>query len=262
VITSLDKRLLLQHLLGVDAEEYLRTAPHVLNQAQQSDYDALLQRRSAGEPVAKIIGKKAFWKHLFLTNRQTLDPRPESELIIEAVLRHRPDTASPYHFLDCGTGSGCLLLSLLHEYPNAIGEGVDILPEAIATANHNATRLGVENRSHFRTLRWTSLQKPLYDIIVSNPPYIPTCDIPTLLPDVTEYDPMEALDGGTDGLNAYRELFSCLETLMKPRAIFVCEIGVGQEADVVAIGKAASMKHRETIQDLADIPRVLVWERK
>ncbi len=259
-IDPLDARLLLQHVLGISAEEYLRSSPVRLNASQEEMYEGLMARRQAGEPVAKIIGQKPFWKHHFLTNRHTLDPRPESEHIIEAALAHRPDIMAPHRILDCGTGTGCLLLSLLHEYPNATGIGIDILPEALMTAKETAGRLGLEERADFRHLPWTDLHEPVYDIVVSNPPYIPTLDIASLMSDVACYDPYAALDGGEDGLDAYRELFAHMPRLLKPSGIFICEIGVEQEAGVVALGMSASMSYHGTWKDLAGIPRVLLWE--
>jgi release factor glutamine methyltransferase len=260
-ITAQDARRLLCHILGLSAETYQAGAPFTLTVQQQQVYDALMRRRLEGEPVAKIIGKKDFWKHTFLTNRHTLDPRPESEHLIEAVLAYRPDTSHTYHILDCGTGSGCLLLSLLHEYGHAQGLGIDISPHAITTAQANATRLSLMDRASWQVTSWRDLTTPPYDIVISNPPYIPTLDISALMSDVKEYDPLIALDGGEDGLDAYRELFAHLSTLLKRGGLFVCEIGASQEVDVVTIGKAAQMSYRETIRDLAGLPRVLVWER-
>jgi release factor glutamine methyltransferase len=256
-----DVRRLLQYVLGMSAEAYQASAPCVLSEVQQHVYDAYVARRLAGEPIAKIIGEKAFWKHSFLTNHHTLDPRPESEHLIEAVLAHRPDASLPFRILDCGTGTGCLLLSLLHEYPHAHGTGIDISAEALATAESNATRLGLIDRTTWHITSWNDLATPPYDIIISNPPYIPTLDISALMEDVKKYDPFTALDGGEDGLDAYRELFAHLGTLLKPNGLFVCEIGASQEVDVVALGKAAQMSYRETIRDLAGLPRILVWER-
>jgi release factor glutamine methyltransferase len=261
VTDSLDSRLLLQHVLGVSHAAYLRAAPITLSDTQQTDYAALLARRALGEPVAKIIGEKAFWKHCFFTNQHTLDPRPESEHIIEAVLHHRPDVRAPYRILDCGTGTGCLLLSLLHEYSEAYGVGVDISQHAITTATQNATRLHLKKRADFQHLPWTEACDPVYDIVVSNPPYIPSCDMLTLHTDVVDYDPHMALDGGIDGLDAYRDLFAHMQHMLKHGGLFVCEIGIGQEADVLAIGIESGMFYQATVHDLAGIPRTLVWER-
>lgn len=260
-ISSSETRRLMQHVLGLSAQSYQVGAPFVLTHEQQYTYDALVERRLKGEPIAKIIGYKSFWKHDFLTNRNTLDPRPESEHLIEAVLKYRPDTSLPTRILDCGTGSGCLLLSLLHEYPHAHGTGVDISAEAIATASANAHRLGVSDRTAWHITAWSDLTTPPYDIVISNPPYIPTLDISALMNDVKSYDPFTALDGGEDGLDAYRDLFAHLGTLLKRGGLFVCEIGASQEVDAVALGRAAQMSYRETIRDLAGLPRILVWER-
>lgn len=255
----LDIRLLTQHVLGMSREDYIKHSPVTLTDEQQNMLDALLVRRAAGEPVAKIIGCKPFWKHEFITNAHTLDPRPDSEWLIEAVLKHVPDTEKPYKFLDCGTGTGCLLLSLLHEYPNATGLGIDQSGNAIEVAERNSEVLGLKKRASFYHLDWTKLDKSLYDIVISNPPYIPTHDIASLMPDVQRYDPVKALDGGSDGLDAYKQLFTLLNTRLKTHGQYICEIGQGQDADIIALGKNAGFVHQDTLHDLAGIARILVF---
>ncbi len=258
-LSPLDKRLLTQYVLGLSQEDYIKRSPIALSDSQQQTLDALLARRAAGEPIAKIIGRKPFWKHEFYTNEHTLDPRPDSEWLIEAVLKHCPDTATPYRILDCGTGTGCLLLSLLHEYSQASGVGIDQSAEAIQVAQRNAESLELEKRVTFRHLDWTRLDDSLYDVVVSNPPYIPTHYIASLMPDVQRYDPMKALDGGSDGLKAYKQLFTQLDTRLKIHGHYICEIGQGQADDVVALGRDAGFSHLDTLHDLAGIARILVF---
>lgn len=219
--------------------------------------DDFIHRRKQGEPVSKIVGQKGFWKRDFYVNADVLDPRPDSETLIEAVLKTFPDTTVDYHILDIGTGSGCLLLTLLDEYPNAQGTGIDISEKALAVAQKNNTT----NRADF-------LQKDMfsddftaglvqYDIIISNPPYIPTKDIETLDNAVKLYDPLTALDGGVDGLNPYRRLSACLAAILKPNGRVFFEIGQGQENDVISIMAQNLWVLGDMYMDLGGIVRVL-----
>lgn len=258
-VSARDKRLLLLHALDMSPEAYARYGPQPLDAQSEARYQALLARRAAGEPVAAILGRKPFWKHDFLTTTATLDPRPESELIIEAVLEFRPDKQQPYRILDCGTGTGCLLLSLLSEYPGATGTGVELSHEAAAIAEANTTQLALADRAKIVNSDWTSLPGMRYDVIVSNPPYIPSGDIDDLMPEVAHYDPHLALDGGDSGLTAYKDLFSILDTILETDGLFVCEIGYGQSADVTKLATQAGMAHQATKHDLDGIARTLVF---
>lgn len=223
----------------------------------QEQIDDFIRRRKQGEPVSKILNQKGFWKRDFYVNTDVLDPRPDSETLIEAVLKTFPDTTVDCHILDVGTGSGCLLLTLLDEYPNAKGTGIDISEKALAVAQKNNTT----NRADF-------LQKDMfsddftdglkqYDIIVSNPPYIPTKDIELLDNAVKLYDPITALDGGEDGLNPYRRLSECLHKILKPNGRVFFEIGQGQEKDVISIMESNNWILEKMCADLNSIIRVL-----
>ena len=196
----------------------------LLQEAASSDEElnSFITRRLAGEPVAKIVGKKGFWKDDFIVSKDVLDPRPDSETLIEAVLEKFPNKDKTLRFLDLGTGSGCLLLSLLGEYKNAMGVGIDISEKALAIANQNkgdkrAEFIQHDMRSHLSDLG-------LFDIMISNPPYIPTAEIQTLQKDVKDYDPLLALDGGADGLDFYRAL-----SKQRPAPHLFIEIGKDQE---------------------------------
>jgi release factor glutamine methyltransferase len=257
-ISSRDYKLLVQHILRVPRTSLLQEN-FTLTPQQQILLDAYCARREVGEPIAKIIGKKAFWKHEFLTTQHTLDPRPESEHMIEAVLHHRPNRDHAWRILDMGTGTACLLLSLLHEYPHAMGTGIDISAEALSVAHHNATALSLQDRANFMNLSWTELPKSVYDIIITNPPYIPLSDIEHLDVDVKQYDPLLALDGGEDGLKAYRQIFQCVRGLLTQHGLFICEIGINQQHDVCMLGEQAGLQCIEIVHDLANIPRVLVF---
>jgi release factor glutamine methyltransferase len=261
VIPKRDEQLLKQFLLKLTREELLRDNPS-LTQAQQIELNELCARAAADEPIAKIIGKKSFWKHDFITSSNTLDPRPETELIIEAVLALRP-SESPLKILDLGTGTGCLLLSLLHEYPNASGVGVDISADALAIAQQNLQNMpeNLKKRTNFINLSWTNVYNVLYDIIVTNPPYIPTCDINLLEKAVRDFDPTIALDGGEDGLNAYKEIFAISPSLLKKNGLIICEIGINQHNDVINIANNHRFSLLNQAADLAGTIRVLSFER-
>ena len=211
--------------------------------------NAFISRRLAGEPVAKIIGKKGFWKDDFIVSKDVLDPRPDSETLIEAVLEKFPDKNQTLRILDLGTGSGCLLLSLLGEYQNATGVGIDISPKALAIANQNK---GNKNAEFIvRDMRQDLSDLGLFDIMISNPPYIPTNEIQTLERDVKDYDPLLALDGGQDGLDFYRAL-----TKQHLATTLFIEIGKGQESQVVPLFESQGWHFVQSWKDLGGITRV------
>lgn len=226
IISALDKRILTAFVLNITTEKLLLDDV-ALDNAQSERLEQLLRRRAAGEPVSKIIGRKEFWSLDFKTTGATLDPRPDSETLVEAVLRHISEKDKLYNIVDFGTGTGCLLLSVLSEYPNATGVGVDISPDALSIAQENAQLLGLSDRATFQQSEWGAELdgEGVFDIILSNPPYIPSEVIPTLEADVAEYDPMLALDGGADGLDEYRRLLPDIARLLAPQAYAFIEIG-------------------------------------
>ena len=230
--------------------------------ADGGDLDAKIRRRLNHEPVSKIIGKKGFWKSEFITSPDVLDPRPDSETMIMSVLKYCPNKNKPYRILDIGVGSGCLLFSLLDEYPHATGVGIDISPKALQIATQNKQgRPATLIQKDFYQPNWTDgLEK--FDIIISNPPYIPTEGIETLSPDVRLFDPLSALDGGPDGLNAYRALSKSLSALLNKDGLVFLEIGAGQEQSVTQIFTIAGFTLKNTVPDFGGIPRVLVFEKK
>ncbi|MBR6412414.1 MAG: peptide chain release factor N(5)-glutamine methyltransferase [Alphaproteobacteria bacterium] len=229
--------------------------------ADGGDLDAKIRRRLNHEPVSKIIGKKGFWKSEFITSPDVLDPRPDSETMIAAVLEHCPDKNRSYHILDIGVGSGCLLFSLLDEYPCATGVGIDISPQALQIATQNKQgRPATLIQKDFYQPNWTDdLEK--FDIIISNPPYIPTGEIETLSPDVRLFDPLSALDGGPDGLDAYRALAKSLPTLLNKGSLIFLEIGQNQEQDVSQIFTSADFRLLKIVPDLGHINRILVLNK-
>lgn len=237
----------------------------LLCQAAQDDSDKLnayIERRLKHEPVSKIIGKRGFWKADFLSTVDVLDPRPDSEILIDAVLRFYPKHGNPYRILDIGVGSGCLLFSLLDEYPIATGIGIDKSIKALQVAEKNQQgRSATLIQADFTQENW-SVDLGQFDIVVSNPPYIPSADIDKLAPDVYLYDPRDALDGGTDGLDAYRHLTKTVYSLLKPNAFLFLEIGINQAESVSALFQAAGLSLVETDVDFGAIPRALIFQKR
>lgn len=219
-----------------------------------------IKRRKCGEPVSKIIGEKGFYKSVFKTSVDVLDPRPDSETIIEAVLQFFPNHTQSLKILDVGTGSGCLLATLLQEYPHAEGIGIDLSEKALQIARKNLNGLPAKLvQKDFMKNDWNK-DLGVFDVIISNPPYIPSNEIENLDLAVKKYDPLIALDGGSDGLNAYRQLSKTLPLSLTNGGKVVYEIGQGQENDVVEIMHESSWKFVSSLADLAGITRVLLFE--
>jgi release factor glutamine methyltransferase len=219
---------------------------------------SMLRRALAHEPLSRIRGRREFWSLDFVLSPETLDPRPESETIVEAVLARLAERGRAYRFLDLGTGTGCLLLALLSEYPRAAGLGTDLSPGAVATATTNAERLGLTGRAQFTVADWGRGLDGTYDAVVANPPYIVSGGLADLPPEVRDYDPALALDGGADGLAAYRAIAAVLPQRLAPGGLFVCEIGAGQKATVAGIISVAGLVVEDIVPDLAGIPRCVV----
>ncbi len=254
-------RRLLAAALGRSAAELFAHPETALTAAQEARVAEMLGRMLAREPLSRIIGRREFWGLEFVLSAATLDPRPESESVVEAVLSRLPDRTLTYRFLDLGTGTGCLLLALLSEFPQAIGVGIDVAAGAARAARHNAVRLGLAERAHFAVGDWAGAIAGRFDAVVANPPYIATPAIPELPPEVRDYDPHRALDGGADGLAAYRAIAADLPRLLAPGGLFAAEIGLGQ-ADCVALILAQNgLAIDGFAADLAGIIRCVVARR-
>ena len=257
-----DARCLLGLALGRDMPVLPHEVLSPLDTVCQKHLSAMLERRLAGEPISRIRGWREFWSLRFAISRSTLDPRPDSETIVEAAVTwailNSAQTA-PLRCLDLGTGSGCLLIALLSELPQAIGVGIDLSLDAIGVAAANANALGFGGRAHFHQHSFCDDLSNFgsFDIILSNPPYIPTLDIAGLAVDVKDFDPALALDGGIDGMTCWHGLLPRLgESLNDKGAAFV-EIGSGQEASIVQLAANANLEFVRSYRDLSDVIRCL-----
>lgn len=224
---ALDARLLLCHAAGISHENLVAGGNQEAAESARTAFEALVARRAGGEPVARILGEKEFWGLTFRLGPDTLVPRPDSECIVAAVLDGVTDRNAPLRVLDLGTGTGCLLLALLSELPNASGVGVDISKAALDVARANAKALGLNARACFVQSNWAEGVEGPFDIIVSNPPYIPASEIETLSREVREHDPLRALEGGADGLDCYRVILKQAPKLLAPKGQIVLETSPG-----------------------------------
>jgi release factor glutamine methyltransferase len=241
---ELDARLLVAHALGLDHAALAAQAARALTQAEADTIAALAARRLAHEPVARIIGVKEFWGLNFKLNSATLVPRPETETVVEAALDAIDQSQArggALRVADLGTGSGALLLALLSELPRARGFGTDVSPEALGCARDNAVALGLAERASFLACDYGSALEGPFDIVVSNPPYVARGDIGALAPEVRVFDPPLALDGGPDGLDAYRAIITAARHLLSPASVLVLELGIGQLGAVKSLLAAAGL---------------------
>jgi release factor glutamine methyltransferase len=251
-------RRLLAIALGLTPEEVFARPDRTVTRDEGEGIAAVLRRALMHEPSSRIEGVRPFWNLNFLLSPDTLDPRPETETIVEAVIARLPARDRAYRILDLGTGTGCLLLALLSEYPMASGAGVDRSFGAVQTAKGNAARLGLAGRAGFAVGDWAAAIGGKFDAVIANPPYIETGEIPRLPREVRDFDPVLALDGGPDGLDAYRRLARDLPRLVAPGGVFACEIGAGQGAAVAQILAEHGLTVDAVVPDLAGIPRCMV----
>ena len=217
-----------------------------------------LARMVGGEPLSRILGWREFWGLRFALSPDTLDPRPESETIVEAVLARIGERAAPLTILDLGTGTGCLLLALLSEFPSASGIGIDLSAGAAATARRNAEALGFGHRARFAVGSWGSALSARFNAIVANPPYIARAALAGLAPEVVRYDPRFALDGGDDGLAAYRQIAREMPDRLVGDGVFVAEVGFGQATAAAEIFASAGLFIDGIERDLAGVERCVV----
>jgi len=256
-----EARVLLAAALGWDRAELLARSDVNLGEAARTRLAEMVARRAAREPVARILGYREFWSLRFELSPETLDPRPDSETLVEAALAALGDRDRPYRVLDFGTGSGCLLLALLSELPNAEGLGIDSAAGALDVARRNAAALGMAPRARFQHGDWGLGLDGAWDVVLANPPYIASSEIETLMPEVARFEPRPALDGGVDGLDAYRALAPAVRRLLASDGIGVLEVGAGQSGDVKRLLEGEGLVLRTLRHDLSGVDRCLVVGR-
>lgn len=258
----IDARLLLESASGASRADILADPRRALSGAQMTVLEDYLARRERREPVSRILGAKGFWNIMLKVTPDVLTPRPDTETILDVVLPlYGEDDA--FSVLDLGVGSGAILLAILAERPGARGLGVDVSEEALAVARENAAGLGLAGRAAFLRSDWTAgLGPDQFDLVVSNPPYIASGEIAALEPEVRDHEPRLALDGGEDGLAAYRRLAPESLRVLKPGGAFAFEVGAGQHAAVERLARDAGAVDIKVSQDLAGRERVISGRKK
>jgi release factor glutamine methyltransferase len=257
----LDARLLLAAATRKTVEQIVARPEHALSAPESEAFATLLARRARREPVSQLLGRREFWSLDFVTTRDTLTPRPDTETLVETALRLFPDRGQPLRVLDLGTGTGCLLVALLSEYSAATGVGTDASAAAAAIARHNVSAHRLQDRARIVVGNWDDGIDGDFDLIVSNPPYIATAELAGLDPEVVSYEPREALDGGADGLDAYRDLAPRVARRLAPGGFALLEIGLGQVADVESVVVDAGLQVHGRACDLAGRERCAVVKR-
>jgi release factor glutamine methyltransferase len=256
-----DARLLLAHALQVEPVEVIMRETDAIDPVLLIQYEALIQRRLAGEPVSRIRGWREFYGRRFKVTPDVLDPRPETELLVEEVLKRLPADG---RVLDLGTGSGCILVSVLAERGDASGVGVDVSAGALGVARQNAESLGVATRARFIEGGWSAALEAgfsPFDLVLSNPPYVAEAEFASLDADVRRYDPKIALTPGGDGLGAYRAILALAGKLVKSGGSIGFEFGLGQEAAVAGMMEAARLHDIVVLKDLAGLFRAAFGRR-
>ena len=268
---SLDCRLLLSYVLEKKSTLYTHENVYI-TEDQIKKFKVLISERSLGKPVSRIINKRNFWKRDFKLNEEVLDPRQDTEVLITAVLKYYSNIFDKLDILDLGSGSGCIGLSLLEELKNSNVSFLDVSKKSLEIVKINATEYNLEHRSAYFQLNWNSKNwdsdllkfrnKSKFDIIVTNPPYIPTDEIKSLQREVKDFDPFVALDGGLDGLMAYKTIFPKFNRILKNGSKIFVEIGIGQEDMVIKIGYENNLLLLGHEKDLSGIVRVIVFMTK
>jgi len=254
---QLDSEILLSNSIKRDKKHIILNPKELLNQEQLNKFNSLIERRKKGEPIAYLINKKEFWKDEFFVNRDVLIPRPDTELIIEQILKIY-SKSKQLQVLDIGTGSGCILLSTLKERPNFYGTGIDISKKSINVSKFNAKQLNLINRVKFYNSSVDNFKIGKYDLIVSNPPYIELFNLKYLEKDVVNFEPKLALSGGLDGFSKIRKVINKARTLIKKNGKFILEIGFNQKNKVKKILKEEGFYVNKSIKDYGNNDRCIV----
>ena len=251
-----EARLLLAHAMGATSGNLIGFSEQSIS--DPSNYFDLVKKRVAYVPYSRIVGKREFWSLDFQLTGDTFDPRPDSEVMVYSALHGIDNKSAELRIADLGTGTGCLLLALLSELQNSTGVGIDLNPATATAAAANATKLGLRTRATFIAGDWGTSLSGKFNLIVANPPYISTLDIQKLAPGVRLYDPILALDGGVDGLDAYRALAPDLVRLLVPGGLAIIEVGIVQAASVIEILKAVDLTVTSIDRDLSGVDRCIV----
>jgi release factor glutamine methyltransferase len=254
----LDARLLVAHVLNVSATTVFAHPERPLSAAEEELLSQAGRRRLRREPMSHILGSREFWSLSFKVTADTLDPRPDTETLVEAALSAIPDRQAALRLLDFGTGTGCILLALLSELPQATGVGIDASPAALAVARENAKTLGLSHRAGFVLGDWGRGIDQAFDVILANPPYIPEGDIDGLEAEVALFEPRDALAGGDDGLDCYRALAPDVARLLKPGGIAALEVGLGQAEVVGRFLQDRKLTLLAVRRDLAGVERCVL----
>jgi len=255
---ALDARLLVAGAAGLDMTALLAAPERPLDTLAAARLDGFLERRAGGEPVARILGEKEFWGLSFALSPETLVPRPDTEIVVEAALAAAGSMPAEITIADLGTGTGAILIALLAELAAACGVAVDVSAGALATARRNAERHGVADRMRFVEADYREAPLGAFDLVVCNPPYIPTAEIAGLGREVRDHDPRLALDGGADGLDHYRALGERLPRLLRPGGAAVIEVGTGQAEAARLLLAGPGLAFVRAAHDLLGTPRALV----
>ena len=260
----LEARLILGHVLGIDSDE-VSPMPYELSQIEYERLQGIIKKRLSGFPLDKLLGHKDFYKYSFKVTEDVLSPRPDTEILVEAAgeIIFRENLKK---MMDMGVGSGCIILSLLADFPNLEGVGIDASSQALQITKENAERLGVNNRLKLYEKSWfdqdiQNITGQEFDIITSNPPYIASQEIEGLSTEVKAHDPIMALDGGEDGFEHYRQIAKVAPILLKNGGYLFLECGINQDEEVVKIFESSGMKHKKTIADLSGINRCIIMKK-
>lgn len=251
----LEARVIVGSASGATLEALVAHPEHEIDEMTVAYVQALVERRVAGAPMAYLVGSKEFWSLDFTVTAATLVPRPDSETLVASALAFAADRSRPWRVLDLGTGTGCLLLSFLSERPGAFGVALDRSEEALSVAVANADSLGLARRTALVCGDWAASLAGPFDIVLSNPPYIPRDEIPGLAIEVRDFEPEAALDGGPDGLECYRRILADLPRVLAPGGSAFFEVGYGQAADVEKLVREAGLVATGTVRDLAGVER-------
>lgn len=259
-IPSFDVKMILSYFYDIELPNLINFYDKEIEEKDLTELNNIIKIRLTGKPISKIFGKKCFWNYCFFVDENVLDPRPDSEIMIEEILKDYENFKNEkLQVLDLGTGSGCLIATILKLFENFCGTAIDISDKALNIAEKNSKNLGINNRLRLIKSNWNDSVEEKFDIIISNPPYIETNYIERLDIDVKNFDPILALDGGDDGLNPYRHLAKNLKKNCKHNTKIYLEIGINQKKPIIDLFETNNFKFIKSIKDYSNIDRILVF---